>query len=91
MPVGRRAMKKRSTRNTREPSRASLREIPEIDLSSARVLGRGRLVEKARRSFDSLIVDKRVLKALGGQDAVIAILEVLAKSVQAGRRRRPAA
>jgi len=84
-------MKKRSTRNTREPSRASLREIPEIDLSSARVLGRGRLVEKARRSFDSLIVDKRVLKALGGQDAVIAILEVLAKSVQAGRRRRPAA
>jgi len=91
VPVGRRAMKKRSTRNTREPSRASLREIPEIDLSSARVLGRGRLVEKARRSFDSLIVDKRVLKALGGQDAVIAILEVLAKSVQAGRRRRPAA
>jgi hypothetical protein len=84
-------MKRKSTRTTREPSRASLREIPEVDFSSARVLGRGRHVEKARRSFETLVVDKKVISALGGQDAVIGILEVLAKSIGAARRKRRAA
>ena len=84
-------MKRKSTKTTREPSRASLREIPEVDLTSAVVLGRGRHVAKARRSFESLIVDKKVLKVLGGHDAVVGILEVLAKSVAAGRRRHRAA
>ena len=84
-------MKRKSTKTTREPSRASLREIPEVDLTSAVVLGRGRHVAKARRSFESLIVDKKVLKVLGGHDAVVGILEVLAKSVAAGRRKHRAA
>jgi hypothetical protein len=84
-------MKGKHTRSTREPSRASLREMPEVDFSSARVLGRGRHVERARRSFETLVVDKQVLKVLGGQDAVIGILEVLAKSIAAGRRKRRAA
>ncbi|MBN1612089.1 MAG: hypothetical protein JW940_35990 [Polyangiaceae bacterium] len=45
---------------------------------------------RARRSFETLVVDKKVLKALGGQEAVIGILEALAKSVTAARRRRAA-
>jgi hypothetical protein len=89
--VARLAMKRKSTKSTREPSRASLREIPEVDLSSAVVLGRGRHVAKARRSFDTLLVDKKVLKVLGGQDAVLEILQVLASSVAAGRKKRHAA
>ena len=88
---GRLVMKRRSTKTTREPSLASLREIPEVDLTSAVVLGRGRHVSKARRSFESLIVDKRVLNVLGGHDAVLGILEVLAKSVAGGRRKHRAA
>lgn len=83
-------MKRRSTRSTREPSRSSLREMPEANLATARVLGRGRHVARARRSFETLVVDKKVLKALGGQEAVIGILEALAKSVTAARRRRAA-
>jgi hypothetical protein len=84
-------MKRRSTKSTREPSRASLREIPEVDLASALALGRGRHVEKARRSFDTLVVDRNVLKVLGGHDAVVGILQALATSVAAGRRKRRAA
>ena len=84
-------MRRRSTSKSREPSRASLREIPEVDLSSARVLGRGRHVERARRSFDTLVIDKRVLKALGGEEAVMDILQALARSITATRRKRRAA
>lgn len=84
-------MRKKSTQSTREPSRASLREIPEIDLSSAVPLGRGRHLEKARRSFDTLLVDRKVLKTLGGHDAVLTILQTLATSVAAGRKKHRAA
>jgi hypothetical protein len=84
-------MKRRSTSRSPEPSRASLREIPEVDLSSARVLGRGRHVERARRSFDTLVIDKRVLKALGGEEAVMDILQAPARSITATRRKRRAA
>jgi hypothetical protein len=84
-------MRKKSTPKTSEPSRASLREIPEIDLAKVKFLGRGRYVEKARRSFDTLVVDRKVLDALGGPDAVINILQTLATSVSAGRKKRPAA
>jgi hypothetical protein len=84
-------MKRKSTSKSPEPSRASLREIPEVDLSSARVLGRGRHVEKARRSFEMLVIDRKVLKVLGGEEAVIDILQALAKSITANRRKRRAA
>ena len=50
-PAGQPVMRKKSTPKTSEPSRASLREIPEIDLAKVKFLGRGRHVEKARRSF----------------------------------------
>jgi hypothetical protein len=84
-------MRKKSTQKSAEPSRASLREIPELDLSKVKVLGRGRHVARARRSFDTLIVDRKVLDALGGHDAVLNILQTLATSVVAGRKKRRAA
>ena len=84
-------MRKKSTSKSREPSRASLREIPEVNLSSARVLGRGRHVERARRSFDTLVIDKRVLEALGGEEAAVDILRSLARSLTLARKKRRAA
>ncbi len=68
-----------------------MREIPEVDLASARVLGRGRHVEKARRSFETLVIDRKVLEVLGGEEAVIDILQTLAKSITAVRKKRRAA
>ncbi len=90
-PGARPLMRRRSTQKTSEPSKASLREIPEIDLSKVRVLGRGRHVERARRSFDTVLVERRVLDTLGGPDAVVNILQTLAASVSAGRKKRSAA
>jgi hypothetical protein len=84
-------MRKKSIQKTSEPSRSSLREIPELDLSKSKLLGRGRHVEKARRSFDTIVVDRKVLEALGGADAVLNILQTLAISVTAGRKKRTAA
>ena len=84
-------MKKRSTKTSGEPSKASLREMPEIDFATARVLGRGRLVEKARRSLEMILVDKKVLKTLGGPEALIGILDALAKSIEASRKKHRAA
>ena len=60
-------------------------------MSSLRVLGRGRHVAKARRSFDTLVIDKKLLRALGGEDAVVGILRALAKSVALSRKKRRAA
>jgi hypothetical protein len=52
---------------------------------------RGKYFEKARRSFETIIVDKKVAAALGGAEGVTAVLEALAKSVgQAKRKRRVA-
>jgi hypothetical protein len=65
--------------------------MPEVDFSSRRLLGRGRHVNKARQSFETFLVDKKILKALGGQDAVVGILEALAKSLTIGRKKRRAA
>lgn len=84
-------MKRNSTRTIREPSKASLREIPEVDFSKARVIGRGRLAERVRRSLEPLLLDRKIVKTLGGPEAVARILAALAEGVQAGRKKRPAA
>lgn len=86
-----RVMKKSSTKTKAEPSKASLKEMPEIDFATARVLGRGRRVEKARRSLETILVDKKVLKTLGGAEALIGLLEALAKSIEASRKKHRAA
>ena len=42
---------------------------------------RGKYLEKARRSFDTVVVDKKVLDALGGAEGLNGILEALASRV----------
>jgi hypothetical protein len=81
-------MKKRSTKTNREPSKASLREIPEVTLETHRVLGRGRHAALAESSFEALCIDKRVAKILGGPDAIRRILETLAASIEPPRKNK---
>ncbi len=86
-------MSKRRTRID-EPSKASLEEMPELDLSRVRVLGRGRHVGRVRRSVEFLALDKKLVKKLGGPEGVRAILTALAGAMTvkpAGRKPRHAA
>jgi hypothetical protein len=52
---------------------------------------RGKYFEKARRSFETIIVDKKVAATLGGPEGITALLEALAKSVGQVKRKRRAA
>lgn len=52
---------------------------------------RGKYLDKARRSFETIVVDKRVAAALGGAEGITAVLEALAKSVRTGRKKKRAA
>ena len=52
---------------------------------------RGKYAARARRSLETISVDKKVLKTLGGPEALIGILEALARSIEASRKKRPAA
>lgn len=49
---------------------------------------RGKYLDKARRSFETIVVDKRVLEAVGGAEGLYAILDAMVKSIRsrAGRR-----
>jgi hypothetical protein len=73
-------MSRRTTKNS-EPSRASLAEMPEVDFSKVRTLSRGKYAERARRSLEILALDKKLVTALGGPDAVSAILRALAAAL----------
>jgi hypothetical protein len=84
-------MKRSSTKTKREPSNASLREIPEVNLVRYRVVGRGRHVEDARRSFESVLIDPQTVKALGGPDGVRSLLDHLAGLIRPKRGKRRAA
>jgi len=48
-------------------------------------------VEKARRSLEVIVIDKKSAKALGGPEAIRRILQTLAESIEPRRRRRRAA
>jgi hypothetical protein len=61
-----------------EPSKASLAEMPEVDFSHLGKLSRGKYAERARRSLEVLVLDKKVVAALGGPDRVAGILRALA-------------
>jgi hypothetical protein len=63
-------------------------DLRRYDLSRG---SRGKYVEKARRSFETIVVDKRLLEALGGPEGLYAILDALAKSMARGRKKRHAA
>ena len=62
-----------------EPSKRSLREIPEVDLSKARRLRRGKYAEKARRSFAVAIVSPELFARFGSSEAInVALRAVVA-------------
>jgi hypothetical protein len=81
-------MKKHSTKSDREPSAASLREIPEIDLAGYRPVGRGRHTQKARGSFETLVLDKKLVDALGGVERIAEILHAIASAMMKRKPRR---
>ena len=63
-------------------------DLKNYDLSKGT---RGKYFDKARRSFETIVVDKKVLDALGGSDAIREILEVLARSLASAKKKRRAA
>ena len=52
---------------------------------------RGKYAARVRRSVETISVDKKVLETLGGAEAVIGLLEALARSIEASRKKRRAA
>jgi hypothetical protein len=52
---------------------------------------RGKYVEKARRSLEIIVIDKKSAKALGGPEAIRRILQTLAESIEPRRKKRRAA
>lgn len=52
---------------------------------------RGKYAARVRRSVETISVDKKVLETLGGAEAVIDLLEALARSIEASRKKRRAA
>jgi hypothetical protein len=73
---------------THEPSKASLAEMPEVDFSRLGKLSRGKYVERARRSLEVIVVDKKLVKALGGPDRVAGILHAIAEALSAKKPRK---
>ncbi len=60
-----------------EPSKSSLREIPEVDVETMRRLPRGKYASKARRSFAVALVEPEVFAYFGSSEAVNAALKAL--------------
>jgi hypothetical protein len=71
----------KKTMKTNEPSKASLAEMPEVNFSRLGKLSRGKYVERARRSLEVIVVDKKLVKALGGPDRVAGVLHALAEAL----------
>jgi hypothetical protein len=78
-----------------EPTKRSLREIPEVDFSKAKRLPRGKYAAKARRSFAVAIVEPDLFARFGSSEAVNAALRAVVEAAdavrfpaQAGRRSR---
>lgn len=69
-------------------ARRSETDLRRYDVSRG---SRGKYAEKARRSLETIVVDKHLLDALGGPEGLYGILDALAKSVALGRKRRRAA
>jgi hypothetical protein len=55
--------------------------MPEVDFSRLGKLSRGKYVERARRSLEVIVVDKKLVKALGGPDRVAGVLHALAEAL----------
>jgi hypothetical protein len=76
-----------------EPTKRSLREIPEVDFSTAKRLPRGKYAEKARRSFAVAIVEQKLFARFGSSDAVNAALRAIVEAADAvkypAKKKRP--
>ena len=64
----------RKTTKSDEPSKASLAEMPEVDFSRLGKLSRGKYAQRARRSLEVIVLDKKLVARLGGPDRVAGIL-----------------
>ena len=70
-----------------EPSKDSLRDIPELDLTAMRRLSRGKYAAKARRSFAVALVEPKIFAHFGSSEAVNAALKALVDA--AGAMKHP--
>jgi hypothetical protein len=68
-----------------EPTKRSLREIPEVDFSKAKRLARGKYAAKARRSFAVAIVEPDLFARFGSSEAVNAALRAVVEVADAVR------
>jgi hypothetical protein len=66
-----------------EPTKRSLREIPEVDFSKAKRLPRGKYAANARRSFAVAIVDPDLFARFGSSDAVNTALRAVVEAADA--------
>lgn len=71
-----------------EPTKRSLREIPEVDVAAFRRLPRGRYAAKARRSFAVALVEPELFAHFGSSEAINVALKALVDA--AGAMKRPA-
>ena len=71
-----------------EPTKRSLREIPEVDFGTTRQLPRGKYAAKARRSFEVALVEPELFAHFGSSEAINAALRALVDV--AGAMKRPA-
>ena len=65
-------------------SRRSETDLSRYDLRRGT---RGKYFDKAQRSFETIIVDKKVAATLGGAEGVTALLEALVKSLGQAKAR----
>ena len=69
-----------------EPTKRSLREIPEVDFGAARRLPRGKYAAKARRSFEVALVEPELFAHFGSSEAINAALRALVDVAAAMKR-----
>jgi hypothetical protein len=55
--------------------------MPEVDFSRLGKLSRGKYAERAQRSLEVIVLDKKLVAALGGPDRIAAILRALADAI----------
>ena len=81
-------------RKHEEPSKASLREIPEVDFATAKFLGRGLYAKRMRERMRYLPIERELFDRLGGTPGILAILRAIADATpgsRTGKKRRAAA
>jgi hypothetical protein len=68
-----------------EPSKRSLRDIPEVDFSMAKRQRRGKYAEMARRSSAIALVEPRLFARFGNSEAINAALRALIEAADTVR------